>query len=360
MPVHPELHRHTADLLSENYSAIDADLPQLLELLFARSASEDWHKAGTFKHHLLGVYRTLSLWDQPREVRLLGLFHSVYGNEYVNLTLFDRERERDALRAALGEEAEAWVSLFCAMPRTRFVQAILEGEGGGTQGMTLTDGKGNTLALTPRQVAAFIVVTVADVGEQWHSWQDEIFAAYPYQERRELAPHWAASLWPGPLKPPANILHMLSRLLHALKSLPGDTGIPAPPAFGQGDAVIEARDEAAAAALYWQVITRMHPLTEMQTAQHLLESAIAHNPWVGEPRLLLAQLALTQGDFATAETQAQAGLAALQAWGTAWDKRIAWEGWIAWARILLQSARARQWPDHIGGLNSLGLVVSGQ
>ena len=57
-------------------------------------------------------------------MRLLGLFHSVYGNEYVDLTLFDRERERNTLRSALGEEAEEWVSLFCAMPRTKFVQAV--------------------------------------------------------------------------------------------------------------------------------------------------------------------------------------------------------------------------------------------
>lgn len=105
----------------------------MLDLLFARSAGEDWHKAGTFKHHLLGVYRTLALWNQPREVRLLGLFHSVYGNEYVDLTLFDRERERNTLRAALGEEAEEWVSLFCAMPRTKFVQAVLQGQGAGPE-----------------------------------------------------------------------------------------------------------------------------------------------------------------------------------------------------------------------------------
>ena len=103
-----ELHPHARALLADHYAAVDADLPALLDLLFARSAGEDWHKAGTFKHHLLGVYRTLTLWNQPREVRLLGLFHSVYGNEYVDLTLFDRERERNTLREVLGAEAEEW------------------------------------------------------------------------------------------------------------------------------------------------------------------------------------------------------------------------------------------------------------
>jgi len=144
--------------------------------------------------------------------------------------------------------------------------------------------------------------------------------------------------------------------LHALRSLPATTGIPVPPAFDHGQGILQAKNEAAASALYWQVITRMQPLTESQTARHLLESAIDNNPWVGEPRLLLAQLAMTQGDWTTAEAQSLAGLRALQAWGTAWDKRIAWEGWIAWARILLQNARKREWPDSLGALNGLGLV----
>ena len=353
-----ELHPHLANLLADNYAAIDPDLPDLLKLLFERSASEDWHKAGTFKHHLLGVYRSLVLWNQPREVRLLGLFHSVYGNEYVNLNLFDREQERKLLTEALGEEAESWVSLFCAMPRTRFVQALLEGETVGPEGMVLTDASGQRFNLTPRQVAAFTVVTVADVGEQWHSWQDDIFAAYPYQQRRELSPSWAASLWPGPLKPPAAIMSMLSRLLHTLQRLPEGTGIPVPPAFNQAKDTLSTKDEAAASALYWQVITRMHPLTDDQAAVHMLEAAVDHNPWVGEPRLLLAQLCMTRGDYAKAESYALSGLQALQAWGCAWDKRIAWEAWIAWARILLQSARQGHWPEHIGALNSLGLVES--
>ena len=147
MPTSNELHPQARALLADHYAAVDSDLPALLDLLFARSAGEDWHKAGTFKHHLLGVYRTLTLWDQPREVRLLGLFHSVYGNEYVDLTLFDRERERSTLREVLGTEAEEWVSLFCAMPRTKFVQAVLQGQGAGNDGLTLEGADGQVLSL---------------------------------------------------------------------------------------------------------------------------------------------------------------------------------------------------------------------
>ena len=229
------------------------------------------------------------------------------------------------------------------MPRTKFVQAVLQGQGAGPEGLALEGADGQVHTLTPRQVAAFIVVSAADIGEQWHSWQDEIFAGYPQQQRRDLKTHWAASLWPGPLKPPSNILSMLSHLLaplSRLSRLADGTGIPVPPAFDHCRATLTPRDEAAASALYWQVVTRMQPLTEMDSARHMLEAAVEHNPWVGEPRLMLAQLALTAGDFEAAERHAAAGLAALQAWGTAWDKRIEWAGWMAWARIELQNARA--------------------
>jgi hypothetical protein len=87
-----------------------------------------------------------------------------------------------------------------------------------------------------------------------------------------------------------------------------------------------------------------------------LTACIRLNPYIGEPRLMLAQLALTAGDWAMAEDHARAGLDLLQDWGVAWDKRIAWSGWVAWARILLQSAEAKRWPEKLGGLNGLGLV----
>src|SRR5919199_239543 len=115
-PLPERLHPLLKPLLAEDWAAVDPALPPLLEMLFARSAGEDWHKAGTFRDHLLGVHRTLALWDQPREVRLLGLFHSVYSNEYVDLKLFDASGNRAELADALGAEAERLIHIFCTMP----------------------------------------------------------------------------------------------------------------------------------------------------------------------------------------------------------------------------------------------------
>ena len=137
--------------------------------LFARSAGEDWHKAGTFKHHLLR-YRTLALWNQPREAAVLGLFHSVYGNEYVDLTLFDRERERNI--AARWRWAKPRNGSACSAPcRARSSCRPCWCQGAGPEGLALEGADGQVHTLTPRQVAAFIVVSAADIGEQWHSWQ---------------------------------------------------------------------------------------------------------------------------------------------------------------------------------------------
>ena len=331
--------------------------PPLLELLFARSAGEDWHKAGTFKDHLLGVARILTLWDQPREVVLLGLFHSVYSNEYVDLKLFDGSGNRAELAAALGEEAERLVHTFCIMPRSAFTQRLTEIDRIPAQGLVLETAKGGTLHIPARDCAVFAVATIADIAEQWHSWQDEIFQGFPQVQPRPLAENWAASLWPGPLKPTASALSLLARLARPLRDLPPAWGIPAPPIFAHCTGALPPEAEAAAVALYWQAVTRALPLVTPAATRAVLEAAVERNPWVGEPRLLLAQIALTEGDWDAAAAHARAGLALLAAWGVAWDKRIAWSGWVAWARILVQSAERRTWPDRLGGLNMLGLVA---
>lgn len=347
------LHSLIRPLLADDWAAVDSTLPPLLEMLFSRAAGEDWHKAGTFKDHLLGVYRILALWDQPREVRLLGLFHSVYSNEYVDLKLFDASGNRAELAAALGEEAERLIHIFCTMPRTRFTQALLEMDRIPEDGLRL-----DALQLSPRDVAIFAIASMADIAEQWHSWQDEIFVRYPFQEKRPLAENWAASLWPGPLKPTASALTLLSRMGAPLRHMPAAWGLPVPPVFDRCRRTIGHAEEVAAVALYWQVVNRALPIATMDASRTALTECVQRNPFVAEPHLGLAQIALTAGEWDAALYHADQGLALLTAWGVAWDKRIAWSGWVAWARILRQSAAARRWPDTLGGLNGLGLVTT--
>ena len=174
-----DLFARAQTLLDEDWLAGDADLAPVLPTVLARGVGQDWHKAGTFRHHLVGVARSLALWQQPREVRLLGLLHSVYGNAFVDLVKFDPASERARLRELVGEEAEELVFLFCQRPRAQLVQRVLEGAIAADGSVLLQDASGEH-RLTAPQVAAFIVVSMADTIEQWFSWQDDIYSCLLY------------------------------------------------------------------------------------------------------------------------------------------------------------------------------------
>jgi hypothetical protein len=338
--------------LSEDFAALDPDLPALLAVLNERRMPECWHKHGSFRDHLLGVYRILALWGQPREARLLGLLHSVYSNEYVDLALFDAKGGRGDLRALVGEETEALIHGFCTIPRSRFAIDLLERESIPQEGIVLRDDAGNRFPLGRRQIGIFLAVTLADLAEQWFDWQDSIMEGYPdIRSDRPVGGDWAAVLWPGAMRPSAANLSLLSRLARHMPAL----GAPVPPIFGDCRAPLTADDEAAATELYWQVACTAEP-PPADTARDMLKRAIRHNPHVAEPRLALAQMLLMQGALAEAESQARQGLDLLCGWGTPWDKRIPWAGWVAWARLLLQNARAGTWPDTVRLHNNLGLV----
>lgn len=56
-----------------------------------------------------------------------------------------------------------------------------------------------------------------------------------------------------------------------------------------------------------------------------------------------------------AEQEAERGLTLMLEWGSPWDKRMSWEGWIAWARVLSLKAKEKSWPQSAWGVLSLGL-----
>jgi hypothetical protein len=347
--------RKMRSFLKEDYAGVDPQIGEVLSVLDQKSAAEDWHKHGTFKDHLTGVYRMLSLWEQPKDVCLCGLLHSVYSNEYVDLALFEASKGRDVLKQLVGPETENLIFTFCTMARTQFTIDLLEAEEPLRGGMTLCKSAGAPVVhLTPEQVGKFLVVTLADLGEQLFGWQDEVMAGYPYLQRLSAAEHWSAALWPGPLRPSGWMPSLLSRLARHVPHLP----VKAPPIFENCTAVVSDADSSAATALYWQVAMQSGPLVSMQRARGVLEKALAHNPWMPEPYLLLAQIGLLGGDFDMARRNAARGLQLLGDWGTSWDKRVSWSGWVAWARILLQRASAEDWPKTLTEHNNLGLVVT--
>ena len=341
-------------LLDEEWLQHDPDLGPAMPLVLGRGVGQDWHKAGTFRHHLIGVTRTLTLWQQPLVVRQLGLLHSVYGNAHVDLTKFDIHTERGRLQEAVGVEAERLIHLFCVISRTEFVRELFKDKlaADGSLPMTL---EGQPYILAAKDVAVFIVTTMADICEQWYSWQDDIYTGYPDYQARSAEVHWAAALWPGPMRPTTYRVGQMSRLAAYLHHPALENMLPHPPVFAYGTQILSPAQEASAAALYWSVISQNQPLISSAATIGVLEQTIQLNPWVGEPQLLLAQLHLTHRQFEQAEALAASGLQCVASWGNTWDKRIGWDAWMSWGRILLQSAQQRNWPEDINKLNNVAI-----
>ena len=112
----------------------------------------------------------------------------------------------------------------------------------------------------------------------------------------------------------------------------------------------------------------------------LLQEVVVQNPFVGEPWILIGQIqireaheAMVRGEdngetarpetdalFAEAAGNAKRGVKLLLQWGTPWDKRVSFEGWVAWGRCIMYQAGRKEWPKTSGGMESLGAVGRSQ
>ena len=131
-----------------------------------------------------------------------------------------------------------------------------------------------------------------------------------------------------------------------------------PPIFDNCTKVVSAEDELLANEIYWKLCNRESgtDLDHNEVEQQLLK-AIRHNPFFSELYIVIAQLYIQESKWDEALTNASKGLKLLIEWGTACDKRMPWEGWVAWARVMQQNARDKKWINgDAWGLINLGLV----
>ncbi|KAG2665276.1 hypothetical protein I3760_15G000800 [Carya illinoinensis] len=394
--------------------SVDKNLPSLVAVLRSVGAGECWHKHGSFLDHLVDIYRILKIWKAPDSVCLCGLFHSAYSNSYVNLAIFDPSTGRDVVRGHVGEAAERLIHLFCVVPRQPIIHDDLlfrysdselvehlrlsaismrnakekglfdedEGWRKKLQALLPADGitvkhikTGEDVLLSRRVVAVFLLMTMADFGDQIFGFQDSLFDNF--DGRLNFSGNNYLALWPGNGKPGLwlnsvsrmgaiyNLIVREEEILKEKRKKDGDAGVETdrdediglvvPPVFDNCSKVLDAEEQVAAMDLYWEVVCDVSK-SGLERAEELLLRCVQKNPFVGEPHVVLGQVYLTKGRFEEAEREAERGLTLMLEWGHPWDKRMSWEGWIAWARVLLMKAKEKSWPQTSWGILNLGLV----
>ena len=395
--------------------AIDKNLPSLIAVLRSVGAGECFHKHGSFLQHLVEVYRILKIWKTPDSVCLCGLFHSAYSNSYVNLAIFDPSTGRDVVRSHVGDAAERLIHLFCVVPRQTLIhddllfqysdlelvdhlkqsevslrnakesgifneeedwrkklQALLPANGLAMKNIKT----GEDVVVSRNVIAVFLLMSMADFSDQYFGYQDALFDNY--DGRLMFSGNNYAILWPGDGKPGlwmnsiskmGAIYSLIMREEVILKEAQErgcgfvvetdrdeeDIELVVPPVFENCIRVLDAGEQVIARDLYWEAVCDMSKRGS-ERAEELLLSSIEKNPFVGEPHVVLGQVYLNKGRFVEAEREAERGLTLMLEWGSPWDKRMTWEGWVSWARVLLMKAKEKSWPETSWGILNLGLA----
>jgi len=258
------------------------------------------------------------------------------------------------LQEKIGKEAEHLVYLFCVVPRHEMIyNGIAKSGTFPAEGMIVKHIlTGEDIHVPANIIAIFLISTIGDFADQRYSWQDDLLG----NEDGMMAytSHDPGVLWPGDCRPGLWV-NWTSKVAQIVKNA-NIPDIIIPPIFNYFQDTITEENEVKARNLYWDVITKYRRSTEAEIAQQVLQDVVTLNPFVGEPHVLLAQVLVQKKEYEKAITHGEKGLYLLQIWGTAWDKRIAWEGWIAWVRVILLNAKAQTWPTTSDGIIRLGLV----
>ncbi|KVH97420.1 uncharacterized protein LOC112523365 [Cynara cardunculus var. scolymus] len=412
-------HRHLDDLLQsarpflrEELDSVDKNLPPLLTILRSAGAGECWHRLGTFLDHLFHVYRVLKLWKAPDSVCLFGLFHSVYSNSYHDLAIFNPVTDREIVRRHVGSAAERLIHLFCIVPRHPLIhddlvfrytdselrehlQASESSLRNVKEGLNKEEcwrkklqeivpatgikvphiRTGEPVVVPRRVVAVFLLMTIADFADQYYGYQDMLYDNT--DGRLEFTGNTNFdTLWPGNGKP-GLWMNLMSRMAgvytllvreeaicmaerisdrHENGEVAGgeDIELIIPPVFESCTKILDPNEQIMARDIYWEAVN--DDGWKKEKGEEMLVKCIEKNPFVGEPHVLLSQFYLSRGRFEEGEREAEKGLRVLLEWGCPWDKRVSWEGWVAWGRVLLNKAKERCWPHTSWGVISLGLI----
>jgi hypothetical protein len=292
---------------------LDSDLQELLSVLIRRGAERYVHTGNrTLKDHLLGTWNILKKWNQPVTLCYAGLFHSCYSTDAFLHPLF-KLSERAEVQQLISSDAEERVFLFCNIDRKHLLQQLaglqkIPEDGLGIRMFRI----GQSQQLSKRFIADLLVLEMANIAEQSSS----------------------VGGWPGLWM--SKVAH-LGQLIRGVMS-------PVPPIFNHCMAHLSSNEENNALKLYLAGVATL--VENPQNAKNLLSKVCLSNPWIAEPQLFLALIALKGGRWEEVWYFANCSLALLHQWGTPWDKRHCWTEWTdlaLWVRRWAEMAREQ--PD---------------
>lgn len=218
-------------------------------------------------------------------------------------------------------------------------------------------------------------MTMADFSDQLFSFQDRLFNNE--DGRLEFSGNnVSGSVWPGDASPGLwmNSISRMGAIYNLIvkeeeiymdeKRREGrrveeedeDIDLVIPPVFERCTRVLDADDQKTARDLYWEAVAGGDGASVGEKTENLLRESCEKNPFVGEPHVVLAHVYLVMERWEDAEREAEKGLRLLLEWGSGWDKRVTWEGWVAWVRVLLMKAKEKDWPKNPWEILNLGLV----
>lgn len=260
----------------------------LVAFLESEGAGELSHGGGrALLDHLVETSCIVRRWGQPEWLARAALIHSVYGTEAYHPQLVSLSR-RAEIAAVAGTAAERLAYLFSVTPR----RALLAGTLLWARSLPSPSPDGHTEPPTRDDLDALVVLHLANLAEQAR----------------------AADGSPGRWLVRACLVADLLR----------DGASLVAPLFAAQLATFEESDEALTRTTYLDGLGG-----DDERRENALALASALCPVVPEPCVWLAHLSRCRGDGAASRSWAAQARRRLWALGTAWDKRLSFEEWLA-------------------------------
>jgi aspartyl/asparaginyl beta-hydroxylase (cupin superfamily) len=290
-----------------------ADSPnfeKILSLLERRGAARLSHGPGrTLIDHLHGTMKILAHWRQSEDVIAAGLLHSIYSTDIYREQLVSASDRRE-IRHVAGESAERLAWLFGSILRNSFFDAVHSAHGNISKTFNIAGHRQpSVLRISPEDAGKLLVIYMANTAEQVRcsdggpgTWLS------------------AVSQWGEYARP------LVRR---------------APPIFHSCQEHVSAKDERIGLEFYRTGIACLreqigHNSANTRTA---FASVRKRLPWLAEPRIHLAYIALGEKRWHDALRHTESGLTALHLWGTAWDKRLPFSAWESAANKMVELAQ---------------------